>query len=236
MRVMVTAAAAAMTALAMVPTAGAQADTADWTGGYIGVTGVYAFTSANAYNDYLANGNLIYTSEIDFDDIAGGARLGHNFSLGDGLIFGVETDIAVAGKDYARAPTLELGIPYPTEDLYNISNSWSARVRLGKPVGVLLPYLTGGITAARLRTGWDSTPADDIYGRGSRTAIGYTLGTGLEYAATPNLRFHAEYRFSDFGTTRVTVREYDGFTSDFDIDLHTHMIVFGASYAFGPRN
>jgi opacity protein-like surface antigen len=96
--------------------------------------------------------------------------------------------------------------------------------------------LAGGITAARLRTGWDSTPADDIYGRGSRTAIGYTLGTGLEYAATPNLRLHAEYRFSDFGTTRVTVREYDGFTSDFDIDLHTHMIVFGASYAFGPRN
>ena len=99
-----------------------------------------------------------------------------------------------------------------------------------------MPYLSAGIAAGHFSTGWDSVPADTFLGRGSGTAIGYSLGAGVEYAVAPNWRVHAGYRFADFGKSRIMVREADGFTTVFDAELQTHAIVFGVTYTFGPRN
>ncbi len=224
---------ASLLAVAATP-ASAQQD--HWTGFYAGVSGAYSFADGAIYNDYFADGSLIYASQLDFGQALAGVRAGHNFDLPQGFLFGIETDLMFAGNGFAQTETTADGVLAGTDDLYSISHVWTARLRLGKPVGDLMPFITGGIAAARIRTGWDSIPPNDLFGRGSGTAIGFTAGAGLEYAIRDRLRLHAEYRYTNFGATVVPVREQDGFTSDFEMTLDTHAIVFGATYAFGPRN
>lgn len=214
----------------------AAAQEHDWTGFYAGISGAYSFADATIYNDYFADGSLIYASQLEFTQGFGGTRAGYNFDLPQGVLFGIETDLMFAGKGFARVETTANGVLAGTDDLYNISHIWTARLRLGKPIGDMLPFITGGIAAARISTGWDSIPPDTLFGRGSGAATGLTAGAGLEYAILERLRLHAEYRYTNLGTTAVAVREQDGFTSNFDKTLDTHAILFGATYSFGPRN
>lgn len=214
----------------------ATAQQHDWSGFYAGVSGAYSFADAAIYNDYFADGSLIYASQLEFGQAFAGVRAGRNFDLPQGFVFGIETDLMFAGKGFARLETAANGVLAGTDDLYNISHVWTARLRLGMPRGDLLPFITGGIAAAHVRTGWDSIPPNDLFGRGSATAIGFTAGAGLEYAVHNHVRLNAEYRYTNLGTTALPVHEQDGFTSDFEKTLDTHAILFGATYAFGPRN
>ena len=229
-------AAAALLAGALAAPCIAHAQTDDWTGPYLGVTGVYAFTNGAIINDYDQDGLLIYSSQRHFEQAFGGVRAGYNFALTGNLVLGVESDLLFSDGKNAPAAALENRLPSATADRYALTSLWGARMRLGVPAGAFLPYLSAGIAAGHFSTGWDSVPADAFLGRGSGTAIGYSLGAGVEYAVAPNWRVHAGYRFADFGTSRIMVREADGFTTVFDAELQTHVIVFGVTYAFGPRN
>jgi outer membrane immunogenic protein len=221
-------------ALAVPCTAHAQPDS--WAGPYLGVTGVYAFTNGAIDNDYDQDGLLVYSSQRQFEKIFGGVRAGYNFAITGNLLLGVESDLTFSDGSNSAAPALENRLPSATADRYGLSSLWGARVRLGVPAGAFLPYVSAGIVAGRFSTGWDSVPADEFLGRGSGTAVGYSLGAGVEYAVSPQWRVHAGYRFADFGTSHIPVREEDGFTTVFDAELQTHAIVFGVTYAFGPRN
>lgn len=214
----------------------AHAAPSHWSGFYAGVTGVYAFTDGAMTNDYYGDASFIYSSARQFSEGMYGVRAGRNVAISDSLILGVEADVALSTRSYATSPSLENGLSTITEDLYDLTHVSTARLRLGLPQGAFMPFVTAGVAAGRFRTGWDSVPRDSFFGRGSKTAIGFTAGAGLDYAAMPNVRLHVEYRYTDFGTTHVTVVENDGFATTFNADLHTHAIVFGASYAFGPRN
>ncbi len=64
-------------------------------------------------------------------------------------------------------------------------------------------------------------PFDD-----SNTHIGWTIGAGVEFAATDNLSIDLLYRYSDYGT-----QTYD-LGSDVDFDLRTHTVTAGLHWKF----
>ena len=74
-------AAAALLAGALAAPCIAHAQTDDWTGPYLGVTGVYAFTNGAIINDYDQDGLLIYSSQRHFEQAFGGVRAGYNLRL-----------------------------------------------------------------------------------------------------------------------------------------------------------
>ena len=72
------------------------------------------------------------------------------------------------------------------------------RGKLGYEIGSigvpLLAYATGGLAFGNIR-GWDNL----IGGSGSTTAVGWTVGGGLEALVAPNWSVKLEYLYTDLG-------------------------------------
>ena len=97
----------------------------------------------------------------------------------------------------------------------------SVRARLGAAVSNdLLLFVTGGLALAQVRHGLSLGGSNDFSydfdqpqgtqtARGSatkdRVAIGWTLGAGADLRLTEGWIMRAEYRFSDYGETRMEV-------------------------------
>jgi outer membrane immunogenic protein len=71
-------------------------------------------------------------------------------------------------------------------------------------------YLTGGLAVAEINTQY-ATLAGNIFANPpgsssfSSTRVGWTLGTGLEYAFASNWTARAEYRYTDYGNFSDTI-------------------------------
>ena len=206
----------------------------DWSGFYVGVQGGYGMVDASAYNDYNADGTFIYESSTDLDGVFGGVHAGYNFLTGSNIVFGVEADLNIGDHSQSGVVATENGLGYTdTLDAYDINAFGSGRIKLGYAAGNFMPYLTGGLAVASLDTGY--APGTGLNsGNGSETAFGYTLGAGAEYALSENLRLRAEYRYTDYGTTSVTVNTTDVVrpATNYDVDLSSHNVSMGLTYAF----
>jgi outer membrane immunogenic protein len=144
----------------------------------------------------------------------GGAHAGYNWQFGS-MVTGLEGDfegtsqrkssnclIADAGAGNAAPGTC---FPSALDFSFRTALPWqgSARVRLGYAFDNVLVYGTGGVAIADIATRYTQSFPGAAIGNGSQsfdqTAVGFTVGGGLEYAITPNWSARAEYRFSDFG-------------------------------------
>lgn len=206
----------------------------DWSGLYIGVQGGYGMVDASIYNDYLADGTAIYESATDLDGIFGGVHAGYNFQTSSNLVLGVEADLNIGDHSESGVVVTGNGAPYTgTTDYYDVNAFGSVRLRLGFAAGDFMPYLTGGLAVADFDVGYD--PGTLIFdGDGSDTAFGYTVGGGAEYAISNSVRIRAEYRYTDYGTTNVTVDTTDILqpTTEEEVDLSSHNVSLGLSFAF----
>ncbi|RYE50985.1 MAG: porin family protein, partial [Hyphomicrobiales bacterium] len=104
---------------------------------------------------------------------------------------------------------------------YDVSVDWTGSVRgkLGFDGGSFLPYLTAGIAFA-------GATVDDGAGD-SQTHIGWTVGAGVEFAATENMSIDLGYRYSDYGDQTYNI----GF-GDYDVDFQTHQVTLGLNWKF----
>jgi len=147
-----------------------SASVVNWSGFYAGANVGYGWGK-------FENGGVA----VDSKGLLGGVQAGYNYDFG-GFVLGVEGDIQLADIRYEAAGG----------DIIRIDSFGTLRARAGAAVDRFLPYVTGGLAYGRLTT--ESMGATKTAGN-----TGWTIGAGLEYAATDNISVKAEYLYTDFG-------------------------------------
>jgi outer membrane immunogenic protein len=191
----------------------------DWTGLYIGLQGGYAAGDADHEFD-----NGAPSDDSNPDGVFAGIHAGYLFQR-DAIVFGLEGDIEATDISGSFDNLTGIGSSGSTE----INWQGSGRLRLGYATGQFLPYLTGGIAIADVDYG--GGPSGGPCCGYSKTAVGYAIGAGLEYAFSDSLTARAEYRFTDFGSENGGLAPAFP-TVNMPVDLSTHAIRAGVSYHF----
>ncbi|WP_162244888.1 outer membrane protein [Aminobacter sp. DSM 101952] len=193
-----------------------------WTGGYVGLQVGHAWGDS-----YYDDG---FGSFINYDPkgVIGGAYAGYNHQFGN-LVIGAEADLNFSGIERGRAPEEYEGggssdVHYGTAEM-----KWNGtiRARLGYAVDRFLPYVAAGVAFAK----YDIALMHDDFSHFERsTAVpGWTLGGGIEYAATDNLMVRAEYRYTDYGNETW---DDENWGDGLNVDLKTHDLRLGIAYKF----
>ncbi|KQQ58743.1 MULTISPECIES: outer membrane protein [Rhizobium/Agrobacterium group] len=146
----------------------------DWSGAYLGGTVNYD------WGRFSNNGG-----DRDADGFGGGLYGGYNWQNGQ-IVYGAEADVNL-GDEKGSAGTGNLG-----EDLRGKQGvNGSLRARVGYDMNPFLIYGTGGLAISDNKVS-NSTSSD------SATALGYTVGAGVEALVTDNITARLEYRYSDY--------------------------------------
>ncbi|MFT0862254.1 outer membrane protein [Ancylobacter sp. G4_0304] len=145
-----------------------------WTGFYLGGNAGYAWGSGDGLADTLA---------IDPNGWLGGGQIGFNYQFGNNVVLGAEADFQ--GSDIKDS---SLGIQSKMDYFGTV------RARLGYAFDNIMPYVTGGLA-------WGHNEVKDQYlGLTSdKTAVGWTVGGGVEYAFDNNWSVKGEYLYMDLG-------------------------------------
>ncbi|HEY0293552.1 MAG TPA: outer membrane protein [Hansschlegelia sp.] len=117
-----------------------------------------------------------------------GGYLGYNYQVeGSPVVVGIETDINWTDIDDKRGRT-------------KVSSDWNGatRARLGYAFDRFLVYGAGGVA-------YSDREVKRPGGKDNKTAVGWTVGGGVEYAATDNVAIRAEYRYSDYGKDKFSL-------------------------------
>jgi outer membrane immunogenic protein len=195
-----------------------------WSGGYVGLQAGHAWSQSHFMRSYGTY------SDPDPDGFFGGAYAGYNRQLQNNVVLGIDADINFTGIDGKADALFADG----TSDLdhalvSNVKWNGALRARLGYSMDRFMPYIAGGLSAARYEftlrhmDGSDHTPI-----RGTWT--GWNLGAGLEYAVTEKFLLRTEYRYTDygsqeFGTTWFGEQRIKG-------SLKSHDVRLGLAYKF----
>jgi outer membrane immunogenic protein len=185
-----------------------------WTGCYIGISaGAKGIkTRDTAYYPAFANAPISSLNLGELEDVTwiGGGQVGCNYQTGN-WVFGIEGD--AHAQKWAVSSTLA-GVVFPPffapGDTFELRSDWqaSARGRLGYAVDRSLFYITGGAawTEVRSYTSWVPTlgvlARPGVIATDDRTLTGWTIGAGVEWAATNNITLGLEGRYSDYGNHR----------------------------------
>jgi opacity protein-like surface antigen len=190
-----------------------------WTGLYAGVNAGYGINSddvnltpasANAATAIAVGDSPASESVRDAGFLAGG-QIGYNWQTG-GTVWGIETDLDWAQISGSTATTSTLDFFTTTVDK-NLSWLGTTRARVGTLArNNLLLYVTGGVAYGGTELAFDqriagvNCPFNFTCSTGSvsKTKVGWTVGTGLEWAVTNRATFKAEYLFVDLGSTSLT--------------------------------
>jgi outer membrane immunogenic protein len=175
---------------------------ASWTGPYAGITAGYGF---GGDADDTTAGNSIGT-----DGFLGGAFLGYNVELGNGMVAGVEGDVGYSGVKGTNAGTeVKSGV------------DGSLRARLGYTISPdILLYGTAGGAAKR-------TSVTEGGIKDSETQLGWTAGAGTDIKFTEQLFGRVEYRYTDYGKDTFTTG-----SGARDVSSTDHRIQFGVGVHF----
>ncbi len=160
-----------------------------WTGAYIGAQTGYGWGRA---------------SDTKYNGWQFGGFLGYNYQFeGSPAVIGLETDFNWTGQDGHRS-NAGRGT--------RLDSDWTGatRARLGYSFGRVLVYGAGGVA-------YQDREFQRFGDKDSKTAVGWTVGGGVETAVTDNLTIRAEYRHDDFGKDKFHVggsTRKSGFTDD----------------------
>jgi outer membrane immunogenic protein len=143
----------------------------DWSGAYLGGTVNYD------WGRFSGNGG-----DRNADGFGGGLYGGYNFQSGQ-IVYGAEADIAYGDEKGSAGAGLE------GQQKLN----GSLRARVGYDMNPFLLYGTGGLAISNNEI--KSTTTGD---KDDATALGYTVGAGVEALVTDNITARLEYRYSDY--------------------------------------
>ena len=124
-----------------------------------------------------------------------GAGAGYDWQFGR-FIFGAAADFSWTGARGNGSCGFLFSLPHACGG--GIASLGTARAKVGYEIGsigiLLAAYVTGGFAFARIR-GWDNL----LGGSGATTALGWTLGGGVEALVAPNWSVKLEYLCADLG-------------------------------------
>jgi outer membrane immunogenic protein len=183
-----------------------------WTGLYVGAQIGYAWGHDNVTWAGVSNDDeqAVGAFQQTPNGVIGGAHVGYNLQYDPWLVLGIEA--SVDGTSFSH--TLAVAVNDVLGDTPGVLSATSRadvqgsiRGRIGIAFDRLLIYGTGGVAFTDFytelvdRTGFFGvTPGTEAAFTNARA--GWTAGGGIEYAVTDNWWVRAEYRYSNFGTTR----------------------------------
>lgn len=181
-----------------------------WTGFYAGVNAGYGWgdtdITANPLPTPALFGSPVTRVGQDIDGFLGGVQAGFNYQAG-AFVVGLEADFQLS--DIAESSRFNFAAG--NFALASTSIDWfgTLRARAGfVPTERLLVYATGGLIYASVSTrsdiflnGGSGVPQFTYSGSSDEVEFGWTLGGGLEFAATNNVTLRAEYLYYDLGET-----------------------------------
>ena len=190
-----------------VPAYQAPAANYDWTGFYIGAHGDGAWSKTSGSTINTATGTTsapIYGSVSDWH---GGIQLGYDYMLPSRVVLGVEAALSSGGTKVTTT-TDASGI---SADQTTVFDSESVRGRLGYAVDYVLLYGTGGWAWSSdqfIRT--QLTGTLNLATAGTDEAVntylgGWTAGGGIAIAFAQNWNAFAEYRYTGFASSTITL-------------------------------
>lgn len=182
----------------------------NWSGFYLGGHVGGAWSSEEARD--IANGVI---GSTDPDGFIGGLQVGYNWQA-DRWVFGIEGDWSWSGAD---GSTMLSG---PTT--FSSDHNWYATLtgRVGYAWDNWLWYVKGGAAWSDMEYRFGG------FGTLSDTRVGWTVGTGVEWALAPQWSAKLEYNFLDFGKDTFNFA-----AGPVDVDTHVHLVKAGINYRFG---
>lgn len=173
-----------------------------WSGGYVGVQGGYDWFDAS-------NRGRVPDRKPDGFTIGGFAGFNHQFDNSP-VVIGAEADI-----NYSDAKS--------GGGRFRSSIGWTGAVRgrVGYAFDRFLIYGAAGVAVADHDLRGRPGGSDDT------TAVGWTIGGGVEAAITDNVTARVEYRYSDFGTDTFSVAN-----TRVKSDVTDNRVLLGLGYKF----
>lgn len=191
----------------------------DWSGGYVGLEGGYAFGSAaHTFSNGAPGG------DSQPQGLMGGGFIGYNLQR-ENFLLGIEADALISGVSGKYNNTSGI----TSSGSASLKNQEDIRLRLGLPHGRLLPFVAGGIAFGNASFG--GGPAGGPCCGYDAGLVGFTLGAGVEYAISDHLVTRLDYRYTNFGTAS-SVLAPTFTTVTMPVALQTHTIMLGLSYKF----
>lgn len=190
-------------------TATAQAADLGWSGSTSPVSNLYSSSSAFQWSGFYAGVNGGYgfgtlsrepagggaTTENNTNGWGLGAQAGYNVDMG-GFVLGGEADLQWSSIAYSQ----DLGGLGKLKA--SVDGFGTVRARAGLTFDRVMPYVTGG--AAFGRSTVSMTDPADVVTSQTNSHLGWTIGVGLEAAATDNITLKAEYLYVDLGSQTYT--------------------------------
>lgn len=201
----------------------------NWTGFYIGAQIGYGWAKSSTTETNLVGTFPVYYN-FDADGALGGGHVGYNYQF-DRIVAGLEGDFEVANVNGSQISPA-YGVNYTSRTQMDYDGS--LRLRAGYSFDRLLVYGTGGLAYGRVRTDYGCEGC--VVLASGLSAIdgdrwGWTIGAGVDYAATDKISVNLEYRYTDLGAmTKIAPSPVVAIFGD---DKFTSSAVrLGASYHF----
>jgi opacity protein-like surface antigen len=213
----------------------------NWSGGYVGVQGGYAW-GATQWPDVAG-----FPGHYNADGWLAGVTIGANAQAGS-LLFGVEGEILRTGITGSQTVTFPGAGAAPQTNIYDSKVDWLAlaTVRAGFVVGSnLMLYGKGGVAIAQEVHNLNlSNPVAAVSLSGKAIHTGGVAGVGAEYAVLPSWTVKAEYDYvrmfqqavmmtgiatgGPFGAGTTLAVPVNKLNQDL------HLVKFGVNYHFNP--
>ena len=212
------------------PTYQPPASNYDWTGFYVGayVDNTWSKASASTVDNMSGRSSSFNT---DASRWGGGVQLGFDYMLPSRILLGVAADISSGGT---KTTTISdpSGI---SANQTTVFDSETIRGRFGYAADNVLFYATGGFAwsnaqfvRTQLTGALNSATAgtDEAVNKG---LMGWIAGGGVAYAFAQNWNVFAEYRYTSFGSSSISL-PFSQLTTASTTTVST--VEFGANYKF----
>jgi outer membrane immunogenic protein len=203
----------------------AYAPVVNWTGFYLGGHIGGAWSNTNATDPTGATfAPLGAGIDVNGSGFAGGGQLGYNWQTGS-FVFGVQADMTWTGINASANDPFAPGLAL------NNKSDWLGTVtgRIGYAWNNVLFYGKGG--AAWVHNNYSAVGLG-FNATGSDTRTGWSLGTGLEYAFSPNWSTFIEYDYIGLGTRTVTLTDPVFGPFQAGLKQNVQLVKLGVNYKF----
>jgi opacity protein-like surface antigen len=179
----------------------------DWTGLHLGARVNESLSKTDGSTTNTATGTVSAPIFGNTGDWHGGVQVGYDYMLPSRVVLGIEADVSSGGRKTVNITDAS----GTSSDQTNVFDSETVRGRLGYAFDNILFYGTGGWAWSSdqfIRT--QLTGALNLATAGTDEAVntylgGWTAGGGVAVAFARNWNAFAEYRYTDYGSTTVSL-------------------------------
>jgi outer membrane immunogenic protein len=174
-----------------------KAEEVDWSGPYVGLTAGYGGLNYQLFEVGPA-GQHFNSDQHSMSGILGGVSAGYDWNTGNFLV-GFEADLSKAGLKNEFSNDTNWGCLTVCHNQLD----WlgTARLRIGKPMGNILPFASAGLA-------WGGIQQDsgDNFLTLNKIASGWTVGAGVETAINEHISMKLELNYVDLSEQYYSVK------------------------------